>query len=78
MVHIADSVENGGRSCVTEGCNITYSCQPGLVPSERRMAYCLSDGSWHPNPKDLECHLSVKTNTTNSPTLGTGILLCLT
>ena len=69
MVYVL--VENNATSCGMEGSYITYSCQPGVVPSERRMAYCMRDGSWNPNPNELECHLMTKTNiTTNSPTLG--------
>lgn len=62
-------------TCAEEGL-YKYSCQPGLVPSEARMVHCRRDGTWSPNPHDLDCHhLMTETYATISPTLGTIILL---
>lgn len=60
--------ENNSSSCAVEGANVTYSCQPELVPNERRMAYCMRDGSWNPDPNELECHPTA--TEINSPTSG--------
>ena len=43
-------------TCEVEGSHITYYCQPGMEPSERMLAYCMSDGRWSPDPQDLKCH----------------------
>ena len=61
--------ENNGSSCSLEGSNVTYSCWPGLIPSERRMAQCMKDGSWIPNPNEMECRSMEEIYATNSSTL---------
>ena len=55
--------------CGVEGSNITYYCQPGLVPSERSTAYCMPNGSWSPSPSDLMC-TSIAETTFSSPNPG--------
>ena len=42
-------------SSVSQGSQITYYCQPGLLPSERMVATCGNDGYWSPNPAELSC-----------------------
>ena len=36
-----------------EGSMITYYCQ--WMPNEHMVATCLSNGSWSPDPRDMEC-----------------------
>ena len=45
----------------TEGSEVFYSCDPGLVPEGRMRAVCTEDG-WSPNPAYLNCteHTSSK------------------
>ena len=38
----------------TEGSEVFYSCNPGLVPQRRMRAVCTEDG-WNPNPADVNC-----------------------
>ena len=38
----------------TEGSEVFYSCDPGLVPEGRMRAVCTRNG-WSPNPADLNC-----------------------
>ena len=38
----------------TEGSEVFYSCNPGLVPEGRMRAVCTREG-WSPNPDDLRC-----------------------
>ena len=38
----------------TEGSEVFYSCDPGLVPEGRMRAVCTRNG-WSPNPDDLRC-----------------------
>ena len=38
----------------TEGSEVFYSCDPGLVPEGRMRAVCTRNG-WSPNPADLRC-----------------------
>ena len=41
-----------------EGSMITYYCEWSTgMPTKHMVAICLSNGSWSPNPRDLECHL---------------------
>ena len=61
MVYV--HIENNGSLCAVEG-SYAYSCLSGLVP---KTTYCMRDGSWDPNPNELECHLMAGTT---SPTLG--------
>ena len=41
----------------TEGSEVFYSCNPGLVPEGRMRAVCTSNG-WSPNPAGLSCSSS--------------------
>ena len=50
-----------GYSSGVEGSQITYYCQPGMLPSELMVANCMSDGSWNPDPSGLECYAVVTT-----------------
>ena len=43
-----------GYSNGVEGSQITYYCQPGLVPSDPIVATC-SLGEWNPDPRSLVC-----------------------
>ena len=38
----------------TEGSEVFYSCDPGLVP-ERRVKSVCAGNEWSPNPTDLSC-----------------------
>ena len=38
----------------TEGSEVFYSCDPGLVPVGRMRAVCTRNG-WNPNPAELCC-----------------------
>ena len=38
----------------TEGSEVFYKCDPGLVPEGRMRAVCTRSG-WSPNPADLIC-----------------------
>ena len=38
----------------TEGSEVFYSCDPGLVPEGRMKAVCTRN-EWSPNPADLSC-----------------------
>ena len=38
----------------TEGSEVIYSCDPGLVPEGRMRAVCTRNG-WHPNLGALNC-----------------------
>ena len=38
----------------TEGSEVFYRCDPGLVPEGRMRANCTRNG-WSPNPADLSC-----------------------
>ena len=38
----------------TEGSEVFYTCNPGLVPDGRMRAVCTRNG-WSPNPADLDC-----------------------
>ena len=38
----------------TEGSEVFYSCDPGLVPEGRMRAVCTRNG-WNPNPAELCC-----------------------
>ena len=40
----------------TIGSHISYNCEPGLIPDKPQTAICQSDGSWFPDPSDLECY----------------------
>lgn len=42
----------------TEGSEVFYSCNPGLVPERRMRAVCTVNG-WTPNPRDLSCTLGM-------------------
>ena len=42
----------------TEGSEVFYSCNPGLVPEGRMRAVCTRNG-WSPNPADLSCTLGM-------------------
>ena len=38
-----------------EGSQIVFQCSPGFVPSQEMMSVCAADGSWIPDPAELEC-----------------------
>ena len=57
---VGANVSVQGYSSGLEGSQITYYCQPGLLPSERMVANCTSDGTWSPDPTSLECHQGIK------------------
>ena len=42
----------------SEGSEVFYSCNPGLVPEERMRAVCTRNG-WSPNPADLNCSVGM-------------------
>ena len=47
-----------GKSSGVEGTQITCYCQQsgvGTAPNEEMISTCMSDGSWSPDPRDLEC-----------------------
>ena len=47
-------------SDTTEGSEVFYSCDPGLVPEGRMNANCTRNG-WSPNPADLSCSVGMLT-----------------
>ena len=47
------SVEN--YTGTTEGSEVFYSCNQGLVPVGRMRANCTENGQWSPNPADVSC-----------------------
>ena len=49
---------NGDVSAVsstTEGANVTFQCEEGLLPSDPITSTCNSIGLWTPNPADVQC-----------------------
>ena len=44
----------------TEGSEVFYSCDQGLVPVEGMRAVCTRNG-WSPNPADLHCTVGMYT-----------------
>ena len=46
----------------TEGSEVFYRCDPGLVPEGRMRAVCTRNG-WSPNPAGLSCNSSTATPT---------------
>ena len=46
------SLEN--YTSTTNGSEVFYSCDPGLVPEGRMRTVCYENG-WSPNPADLTC-----------------------
>ena len=42
----------------TEGSEVFYSCDPGLVPEERMMSVCTVNG-WSPNPGASTCSVGM-------------------
>ena len=42
----------------TEGSEVFYSCNPGLVPEGWMRAVCTRNG-WSPNPADLSCSVGM-------------------
>ena len=38
----------------TNGSEVFYSCDPGLVPVGKMRSVCTENG-WNPNPADLNC-----------------------
>ena len=67
------TIENSSV-CSVEGSYITYYCQPGLMPNEKKKAYCLRNGSWNPNPSDLACDLSAEDSSPGLSNLCTCII----
>ena len=40
----------------TNGSEVFYSCDPGLVPEGRMRAVCTcTENGWSPNPADMNC-----------------------
>ena len=37
------------------GSEVSYQCQPGLLPEGRRTSVCGGDGRWNPDPTSLLC-----------------------
>ena len=52
-----------------EGSMITYYCQ--WMPNEHMVATCLSNGSWSPDPRDMECPSHTITHYYNTTTTTT-------
>ena len=38
-----------------EGSQIVFQCNPEFVPSQQMMSVCAANGSWTPDPAELEC-----------------------
>ena len=38
-----------------EGSQIVFQCSSGFVPSQQMMSVCAANGSWTPDPAELEC-----------------------
>ena len=44
-----------GNISGVEGTRITCYCQQSTAQTEEIVSTCMSDGSWSPDPRDLEC-----------------------
>ena len=53
--NVGPNVSVEGYSNGVGGSQITYHCQPGMLPSDRFVAICGDDGSWSPNPDNHVC-----------------------
>ena len=53
---VGSNVSVESYSSGVEGSQITYYCQPGLLPSEKMVANCTSDGTWSPDPAGHDCY----------------------
>ncbi len=42
-------------SDTTEGANISFNCEPGLVPQREDESVCSSNGAWVPDPAHRMC-----------------------
>ena len=46
-------------SSTTEGANVTFQCEEGLLPSDSiTLSTCNSTGQWTPSPADVQCLLA--------------------
>ena len=60
----------------TEGAQIVFRCDPGLVPAGDMAAVCAANGSWTPNPATTMCSSCESTNSIKKDRLVL-ILMCL-
>ena len=45
----------GDYESTAEGTEVNYQCDDGLIPGGEMMSTCLADGTWSPDPAELEC-----------------------
>ena len=67
--NVGPNVSVEGYNNGVGGSQITYYCQPGMLPSDRFVATCGDDGSWSPNPDNLVCTADVSYSNCTIPVL---------
>ena len=45
----------GDYESTVEGTEVSYQCDDGLIPGGEIVTTCLADGTWSPDPAELEC-----------------------
>ena len=45
----------GDYENTAEGTEVIYQCDYGLIPGGEMMTTCLANGTWSPDPAELEC-----------------------
>ena len=45
----------GDYESTEEGTEVNYQCDDGLIPGGEMMTTCLANGTWSPDPAELEC-----------------------
>ena len=45
----------GDYESTVESTEVNYQCDDGLVPGGEMMSICLANGTWIPDPAELEC-----------------------
>ena len=52
---VVPNVNIEGYSSGIEGSQIMFYCHSGLAPAQQIMANCTNEGSWSPDPAELNC-----------------------
>ena len=45
----------GDYESTAEGTEVNYQCDVGLIPGGEMMSTCLANGTWSPDPAELQC-----------------------
>ena len=45
----------GDYESTAEGAKVNYQCDVGLIPGGEMMSTCLTNGTWSPDPAELQC-----------------------